>query len=340
MGNLGAVTIPISRSETKKSMTAAALKFDTSSLELTDIERDVLTAMTDEGLQTYTDIANHLGKTADVVYSVLKGLIKQNIVTVVNDTPKRYYANDGKQPMKQPKEPLNHKKPEDKIDLERIEALSAEGKTMPGIARLLGLSTQNFERLAAADNELGASIRGALVAGEKNRREKKLAKPKPTSEAKTTEPDAQASSRSIGQDEEAVVVASEEVTPVEPVYLPNGPTIEKEDTLYRIGSIKIEEEPISDKEYSEAVEAFYPPFEGPIEGFPDAKNGRPHFVTGLSTLLPKSNSLTGAHIQLENGGTVSLEIHCDLFHASKLDRDLIDAIIEMVQAYENKKGEL
>jgi hypothetical protein len=154
----------------------------------------------------------------------------------------------------------------------------------------------------------------------------KPSKVKPKTEAKTSEPSAVASRKSIEQDEKARVVASEPELPAQPVYLPNGPTVEKDDTLYRIGSIKIDEEPINDEAYREAMELI---LEEPAHG-----------INSLDKLpkFRKLNFLTDSLINLENGGTVSLEIHCDLFNAGKNDRDFIDALVELTQAYENKKS--
>lgn len=303
-------------------MTAIAISlFDISTLDIDNFEHDILSAMLDEKLDTYTDIANHLGETAEDVLTALTVLNKRNIVNAVEGKPKRYYINDGssiKQPKLDQQPTTRPPTPEEKLDYPKITELAGDGVSRANIAKALDILPSQFKILASHNGPIGILIRKALLDGEAIRRERKAA-------AQVTEPKFHGCCISAPHAGACSVGPEPEIDEPEAAASPTSEDLPEEAAIDAIPELP-SPEPHPDHFGNKVSEA-----EEPHELI---------FEPGHEDRLPLQikTQCTRTVINLENGGTVTIELAYDAFKASELDRSLVEAIVETVQVYEQKRA--
>lgn len=271
--------------------------------ENTEIEDAVITAMHDEGLSTYTAIAKEIDEDAVKVYDTLNELCRRGIV-FRSDVTKEFHLNNGEPQLGIKARPETPKKrgrrgsyisvSKAKVDFIKIEECAARGFTHDQTADALGIPQNTYYSYRRGDNALAENINAAFKRGQKTVTQKEgLA-----ADAETASPALAAQCSAVEQGGEARVGASKPIESTE-----------------SLKTRKEVEEPIAlnlSKPYGFARE------------HPDDEH-----VIRYSTLYPP---IASKQIKLPNGMVV-IRIHSDLFGASKLERDFIESLVEVVEGY-------
>lgn len=286
--------------------------------ELTELERSVVDTIRDEDLHTYADIAEEIGVASNEVFDCLQKLIIRGLIVRRNGPPNEYYI-PGTEPA--PGAPLEGNKktefPNLRGQYKKNESPQKTVEPRMPVHHAAKIDLDVIEELTA-DGAFQKDIAA------------KLGLTAPTfSRLLNADDDLGAEIRAAVRRGSLKIARENVLDDDEEILEVGGPDQATVDDQEPEGGIGASEEPVTTESHCE------PKVVESSNGFAETSQKSPTFSEyDPPNPLPRVDKAVG----LTNDGIVSVVVYCDLFKATPVERDLIEGIIQLVQAFEAKEG--